>query len=196
LGEEYYQKNREQILAKKRTYYQKNRERIKQRVKKHREDNRDAFLKYKKEYNAAHAMERNEKAKAYYWVHRDEKREYDREYYQQHVEEIKQAVLAYKTQKVAELEAIACRVFDMRCFLCGMVDPSVRIGACFHEKHGNKHEYHRVAELRYVLAHPDDFIPLCRGDHQMSHMLMKKGFVWEEIVRLVREKMVVPVGPY
>lgn len=179
-----------------REYYLKNRDKVRQRVREYQKTNRKIILRKKKAYNAAHAVERNEKQKAYYWIHREEKREYDREYYQQHAEEIKQAVLAYSAEKIAELEAIACKVFDMHCFLCGMVDPSVRIGACFHEKHGNKHEYHRIAELRYVLTHPDDFIPLCRGDHQMSHMLMKKGYVWEEIMQLVRAKEVVPVGAY
>lgn len=188
----YTAENRESILAKKREYYQKNKERIKQQIKNHRETHREEFLEYKRKYNATHATERNEKQKAYAVAHKEEIQKYFHGYYAKNAEEIKQAVLAWKTKTISELEIEIKKIFGdpLKCFLCGEIDPTVGIGACFHEKNRKNHDYHRVGEFKYILAHPQDFVPLCRGDHQMTHMLMRKGFTWNEIVKLIQEKRV------
>jgi len=67
-------------------------------------------------------------------------------------------------------------------------DKQPRLGVSFHEKHGNSHDYHTVPKLRYILTHPDDFVPLCRHHHILTHRLMMEGFVWGEIVDLIQKK--------
>lgn len=59
---EYYQKNREKLLAKSKEYYQKNKERISERNKQYRRDNLEKVRKYERE-----------KAKRYYYANKEKK---------------------------------------------------------------------------------------------------------------------------
>lgn len=89
---------------------------------------------------------------------------------------------------IAELEALLRKIFTLKCFFCGKTDKQPRLGVSFHEKHGNSHDYHTVPKLRYILAHPDAFVPLCRHHHILAHRLMMEGFVWDEISDLIINK--------
>lgn len=59
---EYYQKNREKLLAKSKEYYQKNKERISERNKQYRRDNLEKVRKYERE-----------KARRYYYANKEKK---------------------------------------------------------------------------------------------------------------------------
>lgn len=59
---EYYQKNREKLLAKSKDYYNKHKERISERNKQYRKDNLEKVRKYERE-----------KARRYYYANKEKK---------------------------------------------------------------------------------------------------------------------------
>jgi len=79
-----------------------------------------------------------------------------------------------KTKKLKEL-------IGDRCILCGKT-PQTNQGFAFHEIYGEKHPYSGSSRLKYILEHPEDFVPLCRKCHTGVHFCMKfLGLTWNDL---------------
>lgn len=179
----------EQKKAYNKEYYERNKERLKQKSRDWHKKNHDQFLKRKKKYNAAHAVERNEKQKAYTVEHREEIQKYFQGYYSKKGDKIREHVNKMKKVKIGELENELKKLFpNLVCHFCGERNALPRLGVHFHKKDGEEHDYHTIPKLRYIIAHPDEFITLCGSCHHgISHMMLH-GLVWEELDLLITNK--------
>jgi hypothetical protein len=170
-------------------YYQRNKEQIKQRVRNYRVKNREVILERKRKYNAEHAVERLEKQKAYASAHPNEIKQYFNGYYEKNGEHIREHVNKMKKVNGEKLEEEIRKLFpNLVCHFCGRTDIQARLGVSFHKKDGEPHNYHTIQRLRLIIAHPEEFVPLCRMCHHTVHHMMMQGFVWAEIDRLITEK--------
>jgi hypothetical protein len=81
------------------------------------------------------------------------------------------------------------KLFDLKCSICGKIEPDIKLGVHLHKKDGAVHNYDKVYKLKYIIAHPDEFAPLCRGHHRTVHWLMsQEGLSWEQILALPTTK--------
>lgn len=68
------------------------------------------------------------------------------------------------------------------CVICGEKDPSSRIGVHFHEINGKHHPIAAKAKFEYILAHHNDFVPICNSHHIKATILMEHGLSWSDVV--------------
>jgi hypothetical protein len=74
------------------------------------------------------------------------------------------------------------KLFDLKCSICGAVNPHVKLGVFLHQKDGKVHNYDKVYKLKYILEHPDEFVPVCNSHHRRAHFLLKNGYSWEQVI--------------
>jgi hypothetical protein len=84
------------------------------------------------------------------------------------------------------------KIFDLKCAICGKVDSTIKLGVFIHKKDGKPHNYDKVYRLKYILAHPEEFAPLCRSHHRFVHTCMKHGSSWEQIISQMKLPSVNP----
>ena len=79
------------------------------------------------------------------------------------------------------------RIFGTRCIICGGIDKRSKIGVSFHNIKNEKHPYNQVhRKYQYIIAHKEDFIPVCISCHNGIHWLQGKvGLTWEQIKQII-----------
>lgn len=87
----------------------------------------------------------------------------------------------WKTMRDEEQRETVRKLFDLKCYICGAVNPEIKLGVHLHQKDGKVHNYDKVYKLKYILEHPDEFVPLCRSHHKRVHVLMDWGYNWQQI---------------
>jgi hypothetical protein len=141
---EYYLKNRDYILKKRKEYRQKNPNKIKEYELK----NRDYTLKRKREYYQKNKEIIKAKWKEYRFKNRDIVLKRIREHHK---------IAREKRRKLLN------DILGSKCSIC---DSTFKI--CYHEIHGKPHN-----NRNYIFKHLKDFIPLCKKCHVNIHYLIR-----------------------
>jgi len=121
--------------------------------------------------------------KAYNKKNRESRRLRQKDYRKKHPEQI---ALSKKNKREVYFASIASEIRQyfpsLSCCLCGGHDNQATFGISFHEIHGCEHDYRHLNRFQYILAHHEDFVPLCRSHHQKIHLLMRNGLNWKTII--------------
>lgn len=99
---EYYEENKDAILAHSTQYREENREEILERKARYREKNREVLREKQKEYAKQNLESVHEARKKYYEEHKEEHAEYYREYRKMHRQEISAKQLEWSKKKKEE----------------------------------------------------------------------------------------------
>lgn len=158
----YYQ-NHEHILLRMRKWREKNKERLNAKTRERRQANSEQHNLTNKEWRDSH--------KEHIKIHG---KEYRYKLCREYVNKIKQL---FPT---------------LTCTICGKQDNQSILGVSFHEIHGHRHEYHSIFKFRYIIAHYQDFVPICKAHHVKIHNLMRKDYAWNEIVDLLESQLLKP----
>lgn len=69
-----------------------------------------------------------------------------------------------------------------KCVICGKVERII-----FHEIHGKKHPANPACRYKYLLSHPEDFVPLCFPHHEAIHRFakIKNNKTAQKLVKLI-----------
>ena len=143
-------------------------------MKEYREKHREQIRLQRKQYRSRPEIREYIRRKNKEWteVHHEEKKLYNRDYIKQHV---------------LEVEAELLKHFSLMCLFCGKRDKKPHLGVSFHEIYGRSHDRDYL-RFHYVLAHHEDFAPVCNKHHRLVHLLMDYDFSWKEIREILLRK--------
>lgn len=115
--------------------------------------------------------------------HPDKVKQYNQSYAKKHSDIKKQITkLWYAKTEQGQRNKIA-QIFTLTCTICGGTDKRSKLGVSFHEVNGKPHIRNHSYKLKYILDHVEDFRPVCPRHHKKVHILMEKGYTWNEIIR-------------
>lgn len=143
--------------------YAKNREKLREKAREAYYRDREKNLRRMKKYRNRNHEERKRKRRMNYATNVEKYRKYQREW-------------SKKRRKEVE------KIIGTQCLICGSTKK-----VCFHEIHGKPHPH---ARYRYVLNHPEDFVPLCFDCHEALHryVKIKNKKKFEELAKTVTIK--------
>lgn len=173
---QWYQKNKDTILAKAKEYRTEHKDKVKEGNKEYRMIHKEKIATYKKQYCELH----KEEIKEYRNAHKDERREYSRQYAKEHLEQINIKVQK-RNARVRNLEYSFslqdwndCKdYFNLECAYCG-------------KQLKNLSQDHVVPVTKGGTYTKNNIVPACRScnssknSHDLEEWYRKQEFFSEE----------------
>lgn len=104
------------------------------------------------------------------------RKEISKRYRENHREQINK----HRRERYAKLKKESQKAIGTMCRICHTEQHIEN-----HEIHGKEHPYSGLEQKKYLIKHPEDFIPLCKEHHQLISRFEKLTLEQKEIVKQI-----------